>query len=64
MKNALVSNVEGQQPFQVDQFSDAHAHTNAFEQMDSAWRERVDACAYEFGIDRSGILDGGCAKLS
>ena len=25
--------------------------------MDSAWRERVDACAYEFGIDRSGILD-------
>ena len=45
--------VEGQQPFQVDQFSYAYAH----EKMDAEWQKRVDACAYEFGIDRSGVLD-------
>lgn len=42
----LVSEVEGQQPFQFDQCGRAYAHADALEKMDEERQDRVNACAY------------------
>lgn len=53
----LLPEVQGQKPFQVDQFSRTYVHADAFDKMDMKWRELVETCAYELGIDRTGVLD-------
>ncbi len=54
---ALIPEVEDLEPFQIDQFSRSHVKEDAFDKMNVTWQNRVDACAYEFGIDRDGVLD-------
>ena len=45
--------VEGLQPFQVDEFSDNYVQTR----LEAPWvKERVPACAYQLGIDRPSVL--------
>ena len=48
----LLNNVKGEQPFEVDEFCEAYVQ----EKLDDYWRGRVAGCAYEFGIDKKGVL--------
>ena len=49
----LRSQLEGKAPFEIDRFSREHVR----EHLAPEWRERVAACAYEFGTGTSGVLD-------
>ena len=48
----VLPDVEGKRPFEIDTFSQSYVDTR----LDDQWKERVARCAYEFGIDRSGVL--------
>ena len=48
----LVDEVADKRPFEVDQFSDTYVTSR----LDEQWNERVAGTAYDFGIDRSGVL--------
>ncbi len=49
----VMNEVEGLQPFQVDEFSDNYVQTR----LEDPWvKERVPACAYQLGIDRPSVL--------
>lgn len=49
----LKNEVEGLQPFQVDEFSDNYVQTR----LEDPWvEERIPACAYQLGIDRPSVL--------
>ena len=52
-----VNDLRGQLPFQIDQFSHAHVHADVYDKMNEEWQNRVDSCAYEFGITRDAVLD-------
>lgn len=48
----LSDEVGGKQPFQIDEFANAYVH----EMLDDDWNVKVASCAYEFGIDKDGVL--------
>ena len=48
----LVDEATGKQPFQIDEINDRYVQT----QLSESLKERVAACAYEFGIDRDSVL--------
>lgn len=48
----LSNEVAGKQPFEIDAFSKAYVHG----ELEEDWNVKVASCAYEFGIDRDGVL--------
>ena len=48
----LLTKVKGKQPFEIDEFSNAYVN----DCLDEQWHRLVAEGAYEFGIDRDGVL--------
>ena len=48
---SLLNKIEGMEPFRVDEFRRQYARTG----LSDKWDKKVAMCAYEFGIDKSGI---------
>ena len=47
----LREEVEGKQPFEIDEFSNSYVE----KKLDKDMRARVAGCAYEFGIEHAGV---------
>ena len=50
----LAKDVAGKQPFEIDDFSRTYVADELL--PDSAWKDRIAECSYEFGIDWVGVL--------
>ena len=50
----LAKQLEGRQPFEVDDFSRKYIADELL--ADSAWDKRIAECAYEFGLNRAGTV--------
>ena len=50
----LRGRVEGKAPFEVDRFSREYVRGD---EIGPEWARRVAACAYEFGVDESGVFE-------
>ncbi len=40
------------EPFEIDEYCDAYVRNK----LDDAWQRQVARCAFDFGIDRDGVL--------
>lgn len=49
---SLQAEVAGKRPFEVDEFSRGYVQSRLNDEL----KERVAACAYEFGVDRDAVL--------
>lgn len=52
LRPSLLAEVAGKRPFEVDEFSRRYVQTRLQDDM----KERVAACAYEFGVERDDVL--------
>ncbi len=48
----LLDDVQGKQPFEVDEFCQDYVQ----QKLSDLWQGKVAGCAYEFGIDKDGVL--------
>ncbi len=51
LKPGLLSEVEGKEPFEVDEFCREYVQ----KRLTDEWRRGIAKCAYEFGIDKDGV---------
>lgn len=51
LRDDIFDEVDGMEPYEVDEFCASYVR----ERLTPEWQKKVAACAYEFGIDRSGI---------
>ena len=51
LKPELLPEVEGKEPFEVDEFCRDYVQ----KRLPDEWRRKIAECAYEFGIDKDGV---------
>jgi len=52
LARSLFDDVGAMEPFEIDEYCDAYVRNK----LDDAWQRQVARCAFDFGIDRDGVL--------